>query len=157
MFVVYIGGRRRKLANWFKWFGTPHRHSVSPLVGGEGSTMIVVGAGWPGRTSLGLFLPRLLCHQVSSPLKYLGGGGGCVTLPLRCSGLRESLWTDWFWRRVWTPDLCRLHPPLAHAGTINIRRTSCATQPTGQALSERALCVSSDHHNCCCTPLLGGN
>ena len=39
--------------------------------------MIVVGVGQPSRTSLGLFLPRPPCRQMSSP--FISWGGGSVT------------------------------------------------------------------------------
>ena len=40
-----------------------------------GSTMIVLGAGWPGRTSLGYLLPWTPPCQVS-PFTSMGGGEG---------------------------------------------------------------------------------
>ena len=43
--------------------------------------MIVVEAGWSGRTSLGLFMPSTTRCQVFYPLKYLGGGEGCKYAP----------------------------------------------------------------------------
>ena len=53
--VLYLGGRHIKLVKCFKYFRTPRRRSGVPLGGGGGSTMIVLGAGWPGITPLVLF------------------------------------------------------------------------------------------------------
>ena len=45
-----------------------------------GSTMIVLGAGWPGRTSLGYLLPWTPHCQVS-PFTSMGGGGRGRCIP----------------------------------------------------------------------------
>ena len=63
---LYLGGRRRNLCKRITYFRTPHHHSHGPLGRGGGPTMILLGAGRPGRTSLGLIMLRPPWRQVST-------------------------------------------------------------------------------------------
>ena len=77
--VIYLGGRRRKLDMWFKYFMIPHRHSRGPR-GGRGGGGVHndsagVGLAWKN-------LPMYFSAQAPTPsglsLYFLGGGGGGV-------------------------------------------------------------------------------
>ena len=86
MCVVHVGFRHIKLVNWFKYFRTPTAIMAALLEEGGGASMIIVGAGRPGRKSQGIFLPRTSLRQVYLPLRSWGEGGGGVSLfPSPCN------------------------------------------------------------------------
>ena len=151
---LYVGGRRRNMRKSRKYVRTPHRRSGGPLGGGGGSRMIVLGEGWPRRTSLGIFLPSPPLRQVST-FTSVGRGGGAVahSSPPWCSILLRTFGDCLFRQRGWTPVFGRLCPSPAPTAPRPRCRNILSTCHAAQIRSGRAVCASAVRQNVCCTHL----